>query len=77
MKVYGLKAIRNLITSNTKRPRLPVLAPFRPYCIGPRVKRLADTSPSLDVSTVAISLNEILEKVRPGSETVIEDPLDR
>jgi hypothetical protein len=41
------------------------------------VKRLAEASPSLDVSTVAISLNEILEKVKPGSEAVFEDPLDR
>jgi hypothetical protein len=56
---------------------MATLAPFAPYNIGPKVKALAESSPSLDVSTIAVALNAVLDKVKPGSSDFIEDPLDR
>lgn len=75
----ALKALKNLVTSTTKseRPRMNVLSAFSQYDIKTTVQALADTSPSIDVSTIAIALSDVLDKARSGHDTVKEDPLDR
>lgn len=54
-----------------------VLSAFSQYDIKTTVQALADTSPSIDISTIAIALSDVLDKARSGHDTVKEDPLDR
>lgn len=79
IKYPALKSLQNLITSTVKssRPRQAMLDAFQPYQLKPRVKELLDTSPSLEVTTAATALHEVLEKARDGVEILREDVLDR
>lgn len=54
-----------------------VLDAFQGHDIKNAVKTLAETSPSIDISVVAIALHEVLERARSGHDIVREDPLDR
>jgi hypothetical protein len=56
---------------------MATLAPFVPYNIGPKIKALAESGLNLDVATVAVALDTVLDKVKPGSGDFVEDPLDR
>jgi hypothetical protein len=56
---------------------MAIYAPFRSYNITPRVRMLAEHCPSLDVSTAALALQDVLDKVKPGGLPSVEDPLDK
>jgi len=66
VKIPAIRCLRHLIESNAKthRPRQAMLDLLHPYQLKPRLKDLAETSPSLDVCHGAVGLLDVLERGR-------------
>ncbi|ORY26906.1 armadillo-type protein, partial [Naematelia encephala] len=66
VKTPALRCLRHLVASNARsqRPRQSVLDALYPYQLKPRLKELAETSPSLDVCQAAVGLLEVMERGR-------------
>ena len=74
VKVPAIRAIRHLVESNAKthRPRQAMLDLLQPYQLKPRLRELAESSPSLEVCQGAVGLLEILERGKETSGSVLE-----
>ena len=68
VKIPAMRALRYLLESNikTRRPRQGVLELLQPYQLKPRLKELAEGSPSLDVCQAAVGLLDVLDRGREG-----------
>lgn len=66
MKIPAIRTLRHLMESNAKthRPRQAIADLFQPYQLKPRLKELAESSPSLDVCQGAVGLLEVLDRGR-------------
>ena len=66
VKVPALRCLRHLVESNAKthRPRQAIVDLLQPYQLKPRLRELAEQSPSLDVCQAAVGLLDLLDKSR-------------